>query len=194
MNDKRAALLSEAGQLWQLSDHGVVEVSRIDGEVMCFPADSSGTILSYAEVLGCRYPYPEETPDAYEFLRQEGYEIVDVIEEEEEEEAEEEVYPPVEYRIIAPVADNDGLEIPGILWENLEHKLLDLFGGFSRLESQGQWRSDDGIVYYDHNVIYSAIGPNDCFPKLLRIAEWVKAEWCQESIAILRSAARIDFV
>lgn len=69
--------------------------------------------------------------------------------------------------------------------EELERRLLQAFGGFTKMSRAfGVWQSPSGEVYEEHVIVYdvAAEPTHENELKLRRLADWARVEYDQEAI------------
>ena len=88
--------------------------------------------------------------------------------------------------ILIPTADNDGHPFSRRDWRELEQRLSQLAGGFTREgDVVGQWTGDDGRVYRDRSRRYVVALPSwMALPAFLEAARWTADWFRQEAIYI----------
>jgi len=83
--------------------------------------------------------------------------------------------------LYVPMQDNQGQNVPGRYWGNLEARLRGAFGGFTTYDGQGQW-TDGRRIYRDSIHIYRIVCQDDLTCLIATIAHYVKEAWKQESV------------
>jgi hypothetical protein len=58
---------------------------------------------------------------------------------------------------IIPKLGNDGQPFPAKVLAELQHDILDMFGGYTVRDVQGAWLGDDGKTYYDTSWEYTVV-------------------------------------
>ena len=93
----------------------------------------------------------------------------------------------IEIRIIIPVADNNGIRFTDSHNAKFEVRLVEVFGGFTRLpgETTGGW-IDGGVIYADNGVIYvvAVAGLVSGSVKVIEITTYAKAHYSQLAIYV----------
>ena len=100
-----------------------------------------------------------------------------------------------EARIILPLSDNDG-EALETVHDSLTEKLADIFGGFTRHNGIGGWRSPNGAMYREAVALYDvACEPSlDNLFKLRQLAQWLKGAARQQAIYLRMPTGHVEFV
>ncbi|MCI0584141.1 MAG: hypothetical protein L0227_14875 [Chloroflexi bacterium] len=86
---------------------------------------------------------------------------------------------------LVPIRDNDGRPFPRSSWIELERRLVDAFGGYSRMSAvHGAWE-EHGRVYRDVSRQYVAsLSSWMELPVWLDLVRWVRQAFRQEAIYI----------
>ena len=92
----------------------------------------------------------------------------------------------VEYRIMIPKADNNGVEFPEELHEETREELIDKFGGLTVVPwCRGFWKQGDTVIK-DHMDMYIVCG-EACDNWLLQFSYDLKFRYRQDAIFITES-------
>jgi hypothetical protein len=100
-----------------------------------------------------------------------------------------------EARINLPVADNEGRSLARVA-EALEARLAHAFGGFTATAGRGAWINAEGRLFAEPVTVYDVAideEDDDEAEKLLRIAQWLKAEARQEAVYVRLPSGRVHF-
>jgi len=96
-------------------------------------------------------------------------------------------------KIILPLLDNSGRDL---FYEHqqLQKELLEIWGGFTRIEGAGQWKSPGGKVYAENVMIYEvAMGHSDAI-HLRALAERVATYARQQSVMVVLPSGEVEFI
>lgn len=104
-----------------------------------------------------------------------------------------------EMALKVPQLHNDGSEVAPEIRKKIENFMLIWFGGFSRHDACGAWRSESGQRFDDvcwHYEIASSqfIGDKVADDLLLSIAQIVKLDCAQESVYVRLWNGSVQFV
>ena len=99
------------------------------------------------------------------------------------------------YTLHVPEQYNDGREIPGHIFDQVELEILQAAGGFTRTAGTGGWRGDDGNVYVEPVQLYHIDSADPTTAAvLLLLAEDLARQLDQEAIYLTRQEITTHFV
>lgn len=87
------------------------------------------------------------------------------------------------YTLHVPENYNDGREIPGYVFDQVEQDLVDIVGGYTRTPGVGGWRSDMDTVYVEPVQVYTTDSADpDALQKLTNLARYLAQRLGQDAI------------
>ena len=101
----------------------------------------------------------------------------------------------VEYSFLLPSCNNSGETYHTAQWQNLESKLVDQFGGYTRQAGfSGQWVNDNGVTLSDILVRYSVACELADYPALRKLVLQACVDWGQACVYLVCSSEYVELV
>ena len=100
-----------------------------------------------------------------------------------------------EYKVLIPIADNDGSDFRSKTFETFESLCLHCFGGFSMEKSNviGAWK-DANKVYSDECRVYLISFEDSKFNSLVWILKSINREMKQKSFYVTENSQKTMFI
>lgn len=99
------------------------------------------------------------------------------------------------YTLHVPAFYNDGSLVGDVVLHDIEARIIDIAGGFTRTSGMGGWRTDDGRVYLEQVYLYAVDSDDPEVPgKLHRLAERVADALRQEAVYLTHQAIGTSLV
>lgn len=95
--------------------------------------------------------------------------------------------------ITIPKLDNDGKSISIEIMYRIDLNLMNLFGGYSRIDIYGQWTDSRGNIYTEESYRYEILTDSH-YDVLCDYAEHVKDLLDQESVLCTCETVEVDFI
>jgi len=98
-----------------------------------------------------------------------------------------------EYKFYLPLKLNNGKTVNKSAWLLVEKQLIESFGGFTCAGIvQGQWQSESGKIYKDHNKSFLIASKGK--QKIVSFLKKVNSIFLQESYYLAQVSNSVDFI